>query len=616
MWRSIMTRRMIVWVICAVIFAGLCATALIGARVGQSATPEIVKGGTVTYALPPNTSPNYIFPLYPVSHGANINFAFFQPLLFRPLYSFGIGTTPSIDYEHSIGKPPTWSNGGKSVTITLNEYRWSNGEPVSAQDVQFWQSMVTANKANWVGYVPGEYPDNVAGTKVLGPRTIRFDFKRQYSQPWIELNELSQITPMPEAWNITSMGAAPGSGGCTPAALAKCVDVYTFLAAQASTSPTTYATNPLWGIVDGPWKLSSLDSSGQATFVPNAKYSGPDKPHIDRLIAVPFTSGAAEYAALRAGQLTFGYVPPEDTPQNATVQRMGYALKRWIRYGFSDFAVNLNNPTAAGATFRQVYFRQVLEELVNQKSNIKNFYHGYATEVCGPVPSLATSQFGELQSPYEKSCPFAYNPAKAASTLKAHGWTVVPGGVDTCANPGTGPHQCGAGIPQGTKLQFNYVYATGNQAAENSIDAYVSDAAKVGIQFSLRGTTVAGIFSTLVKCKPSQPSCNWEVANLAGSFGFFPNFYPVSAAVFGTNGGQNSSNYSSLKMDKLLEATRLRSKNPLAALYRYENYATSQLPLIWQQKADFELAAIKSNLHGFRANLVLFPEPSLWYFTK
>jgi peptide/nickel transport system substrate-binding protein len=34
----------------------------------------------------------------------------------------------------------------------------------------------------------------------------------------------------------------------------------------------------------------------------------------------------------------------------------------------------------------------------------------------------------------------------------------VPNGTDTCAKPGTGPGQCGAGIPAGTKLAFNLIY--------------------------------------------------------------------------------------------------------------------------------------------------------------
>ena len=36
----------------------------------------------------------------------------------------------------------------------------------------------------------------------------------------------------------------------------------------------------------------------------------------------------------------------------------------------------------------------------------------------------------------------------------------MPGGASTCAKPGTGAGECGAGIPAGTKLAFNVIYAS------------------------------------------------------------------------------------------------------------------------------------------------------------
>ena len=36
----------------------------------------------------------------------------------------------------------------------------------------------------------------------------------------------------------------------------------------------------------------------------------------------------------------------------------------------------------------------------------------------------------------------------------------MPGGTDTCAKPGTGANECGAGIPAGTKLALNLIYTT------------------------------------------------------------------------------------------------------------------------------------------------------------
>ncbi len=88
---------------------------------------------------------------------------------------------------------------------------------------------------------------------------------------------------MPEVLGRHRLGAKPGSGGCiTDSAAdgwAKCKAVYTFMTAQ-NKDTATYATSPLWQVVDGPWKLSSYNTAGNYTFVPNKAYSGSPKPKL------------------------------------------------------------------------------------------------------------------------------------------------------------------------------------------------------------------------------------------------------------------------------------------------------------------------------------------------
>ena len=54
---------------------------------------------------------------------------------------------------------------------------------------------------------------------------------------------------------------------------------------------------------------------------------------------------------------------------------------------------------------------------------------------------------------------YPYNLSAAKELLSSHGWTINVGGVDTCAKPGTGAGECGAGIPKGAKLQFTMPFA-------------------------------------------------------------------------------------------------------------------------------------------------------------
>ena len=80
----------------------------------------------------------------------------------------------------------------------------------------------------------------------------------------------------------------------------------------ANNSYSTYATNPLWQVVDGPFHLVAFNSTGYVALEPNAKYSGPVKAKIKEFEELPFTTDTTEYNSLVAGNLTIGYIPPQD----------------------------------------------------------------------------------------------------------------------------------------------------------------------------------------------------------------------------------------------------------------------------------------------------------------
>src|SRR6185312_2171574 len=219
-------------------------------------------------------------------------------------------------------------------------------------------------------YVPGGFPDNVVSWKALGPSTIQLRLDASYNPFWFTYNELSQITPLPIAWDRTSLaGPAPSPAAVhlpdtTPAGARA---VYKFLDGEAR-KVSGYASSPIWSVVSGPWKLASLTSNGTATFVPNPHYSGPDKPRLARFVELPFTSAAAEFNVLRAGratggpgssgqQVTVGYVPSNDLPQQPALRAQGYQLVRYFPFGFNYLEPNFNNPKV-GPVFRQLYFRQ------------------------------------------------------------------------------------------------------------------------------------------------------------------------------------------------------------------------------------------------------------------
>ena len=273
----------------------MAALALVAAGCSSSSSSTSsgttpVKGGTAVWAEPPSSPPTYIFPYMNSANISNLNLFDFQYLMYRPLYWFGQNGQPVVNPSLSLANLPTVS--GRTLTITLKHYMWSNGTQVTAQDVMFWLNMELAEPDNYGAYTG--FPKNVSNIKVVSPTKLTMTMDKSYSPTWFLYNELSQVTPMPAAWDRTASG--PSSCATT---VSDCTAVYNYLDAQAK-DLSSYASSPLWGIVDGPWKLSAFNADGHVTFVPNKSYSGPVKPKLAAFQEVPFTTDAAEYDVLRS----------------------------------------------------------------------------------------------------------------------------------------------------------------------------------------------------------------------------------------------------------------------------------------------------------------------------
>ena len=434
------------------ILAAMLVLAAAGCTGGNStpAGTTPVRGGTAVYALPSGGAPDYIFPFFNIQHYSIPNILYFTQLMYRPLYWFGSGAQPVLNRALSLADPPTFH--GRTVTITLKHYRWSDGTPVTAQDVVFWLHMMLAVPKDWAAGTG--FPQNVTNIRAAGPATVTMTMDKAYSPAWFLYNELSQVTPMPTAWDRTAQGPST----CT-VTVRECAAVYHYLDAQAK-DQHSYVGSPLWSIVDGPWKLSAFNPDGHDTFVPNKAYSGPVKPKLAAFQEVPFASDTAEYYTLqspRAGRIDVGYLPFVDAPVKPAgaagpnpLAGRGYSLHPLYGWGINYYVMNFQSTTGNGPVIRQLYFRQAMAYLMNQAAVIQGPLRGYGVPTVGPVPNTPVTRF--LSPMGRQGDPFPYNPAKARALLASHGWTVTPGGLTTCAVP----PRCGAGIRKGQGLELGF----------------------------------------------------------------------------------------------------------------------------------------------------------------
>src|SRR6204780_142685 len=502
--------------------AGAAALALVAAGCSSSGSNNSssgttpVKGGTAVWAEPPSSVPTYIFPYVDSSNISNLNLFDLQYLMYRPLYWFGENGQPQPNNSLSLANPPVVS--GRNVTITLKHYMWSDGTQVTAQDVMFWLNMEKALPADYGAYTG--FPGNMSSIKVVSPTEIQMTMSKSSSPSWLQYNDLSQIVPMPAAWDRT----ASGPSHCDTT-ISDCAAVYAYLNSQ-SQDMAGYATSPIWRVVDGLWKLSAFSSDGHMTFVPNKSYSGPVKPKLAAFQEVPFTTDAAEYDVLQSPssstKIDVGYLPTEDAPAkpaNAAVgtnplASKGYTLAPLYTWGFDFYVMNFQATDGNGPVLRQLYIRQALAYLTNQKAIIEGPMRGYGAPTVGPVGSTPVSKFLAPQGKAEPSSqegPYPFSIAKAKALLTSHGWTVAAGGSTTC----TDPAKCGPGIPKGKTLSFQFPYATGLSWLASAMTDLQSTPAQGGIKLNRKAVPINQILeANLSNCVVAKLSCNWDMAAL------------------------------------------------------------------------------------------------------
>ncbi len=619
--------------------------------VSSAATPSarIAKakgGGTAYFAEGAGATPNYIFPFMPIQFFSVTNISQFQYLMYRPLYWFGKGTSPALNLGLSIGSSPVYSHGNTEVTFSLKNYKWSDGEKVTAQDVVFWMNMLKVDKLNWAGYAAGTIPDDLASVTGSG-NSVTFKLKGAVNPYWFTYNELGQITPLPMAWDVTAKGQKPGAAACATASYASvvvhqttskkgttvtpaspaaksCAAVFTYLSRQSGYDPTNpkapnnslsgYATNPLWQVVDGPWHLTSFNPNGYAAFAPNKSYTGPQKPYLAHFVELPYTSAASEFDALVGGKITVGYLPYEDvtaqaknpiTPGQNNPRLSNFNVSPWYPWGINYFPYNFNSTSNNGQTgkiFRQLYFRQAMQMLVDQPLYINKLFKGYAVATNGPVPVLPPNNF---VTTYVKGTPYPYNPSKAIKLLKSHGWDVKPGGVSTCGVAA----KCG--VPKGTKLDFNLQYSVPNAVQTQEMQAEQASWEQAGIKMNLSIATFDTVIGTALPCSGS--SCTWDFENWAGGWTYSPDYYPTGEVLFQTGAGSNVGSYSNPYNDKLIKGTNFGN----TTIQTWQNYLAKQLPVVWQPEEAYQLTEVQKNLKGVTPqNPLMTITPEYWHYTK
>jgi peptide/nickel transport system substrate-binding protein len=569
------------------------------------AASQAANSNTITYAEMPGASPNYIFPYASCLYDSPSNIGQFQQLMFRPLYWFGVGPSASENSALSLAQQPVYDKAHTSVTITMKGWRFADGQIVNAESVMFFLNLLESNPLALCGYEPGMgIPDQVQSVTATS-NTIRINFTKAVNPTWMTDNFLSQITPLPNRWDRISASrngrCASGVYGAS-ATMAACNAVYSYLNGVAI-NIKTFSTAFWQGGDDGPWKLASLDTSGNATFEANAKYSGPQKARVEYVKELAFTSASQEVTDLNNGTLDVGYVDPLTLPARATPKRSGpniaalntkYNLVVGSTWGFSEAIFNFNAANSKSAAIAQLYIRQALQEAIDQTSIVVNAFNGYGYATYSPLPPAAHSQKSKVIAN-----PYPFNLANAKTLLRSHGWSEL-NGIMTCISPGSAASECGANINAGYTLNFNIVWPGDSPELNAVLNQEIVDWAQIGVVVTPNYDTANNVATD---CSATSI---YQLCVLESGWNYAGSYFPSGEELFIPNGLANFGAYSDAQMTVLVDATTWGTAN----LEGYTSYAARSLPVLYEPQIAQTIEILKT----LKSSIGFAPSP-LYNFT-
>ncbi len=264
-----------------------------------------------------------------------------------------------------------------TYTFKLAEETWHDGEAFTAEDVKFTIALAQ-NAAS--GSVFAGRLGAIESVEAPDDRTIVLKLSRADSSL---LSILAQVMILPE-------------------------HVLGKMAPESLATSTWWSTTP---VGTGPFKFTKYVTDQYVELAADTDYRG-GTPKVERLINRYFENPAAAVAALRAGEIQFTFVEPEDAKTFD-----GNADFRVIEG--NSFVVNYVGFNQKVDLWKDVRVRQAFMYAIDRNAIIESLYGGAATLAnCGYVaPHLVPQGLND----------YAYDPEKAKALLAEAGWGEING---------------------------------------------------------------------------------------------------------------------------------------------------------------------------------------------
>ncbi|MDP2808149.1 MAG: ABC transporter substrate-binding protein, partial [bacterium] len=293
-----------------------------------------------------------------------------QEKLFLSLHRFD----KSMNIVPELAESWKFSEDFKEVTYHLRrDVKWSDGQPVTAEDVKYTFDLMTNPKVN---YSRAGYLQFVEKVEVISAYTVRFKFNRLYSD---ELFDTGIIVLPKHA-----------------------------LETQASLTSGEFDANP---VTDGPYKVEQWIRGDRLVLAANPEfYKG--QPALEQIVIRFFGDEAALAAALQNGEVDM----TEDLSPQSILKLQGDPNLVTIDYpgrSYTYLGWNLKSPLFASAEMRKAFARAI-----DPSEMIQNVLLGKGQPAAGPILPSSWAYDENLK-------PMPYDPEMVKTVLSDLGWKTV-----------------------------------------------------------------------------------------------------------------------------------------------------------------------------------------------
>lgn len=417
-----------------------------------------------------------------------------QYFIFANIYDFDRQGNVAVEPWSLAAELPQISADGKEYVVKLkNTAKWSDGQPVTAQDVKFTFDTV---KNPDVGAPGISTVDKVDKIEVVDDYTVKFTMKQVYA-PF--LNVL-----------VTSV---------VPHHILKDVNPK-----ELQTHP--YGTDPAKTVTNGPWKWTEWKQKQYLSFDADPNYWGEKKPHIAKVVYKIYADQNTEVQALIKGDVDITQaIPVTQVEAVKKNKEINVVLEPGPQYEYLGFNFKADNWPDKFVPFAGQKTRQAIAYALNRQGMVDNVLKGTGKLMNAPFLPGSWADPGDAVVNYE------YNIEQAKKLLAEDGWVAGQDGILT---------------KDGHRFSFELQYNSGNSRREQVSAIIQQNLKDVGIEVKPKGIDFAAwVEQNLTPGKYQAILLAWSLNNPDpdGESTFSSKYFPPN--------GQNSGFYKNEKLDQL-----------------------------------------------------------------